>query len=171
MASGFPFEHVAPVLRDGHIIFGNLACVLSNNNFVKGRLSSLQLRGSPDSANGLKQAGFNVVSVTNNHSMDHGIEAFEETIETLRVRNIMPVGLIDSSGNCIPHVVQRAGVFLHWGNEYIQRPSPEQVRLAHTLIDNGADIISGHHPHCLQGIENYKSRLIVYSLGNFVFDY
>ncbi|MEN6350226.1 MAG: CapA family protein [Syntrophomonas sp.] len=60
-------------------------------------------------------------------------------------------------------------VSLHWGHEYYQYPSTEQVTIAHTLADAGADYIIGHHPHVIQGMENYKSTLIIYSLGNFFF--
>ena len=60
-------------------------------------------------------------------------------------------------------------VSLHWGYEYFKYPSPAQIELAHTLIDAGADIIVGHHPHCVQGIEKYKAGTIFYSLGNFFF--
>ena len=59
---------------------------------------------------------------------------------------------------------------LHWGDEFIAVPSPMQVALAHTVVDHGADIILGHHPHIVQGIERYKGAVIAYSLGNFVFD-
>ena len=59
---------------------------------------------------------------------------------------------------------------LHWGTELSEYPSPEQVALAHSLIDAGVDVILGHHPHVLQGIERYNSGLIFYSLGNFIFD-
>lgn len=59
---------------------------------------------------------------------------------------------------------------LHWGNEYICIPSPEQRNLAHTLIDGGADLIVGHHPHVIQPYERYKKGHILYSLGNFCFD-
>ena len=57
-------------------------------------------------------------------------------------------------------------VSLHWGIEYVFYPSPEQQKLARTLIDNGADLIIGHHPHVIQGIEKYNDKLIIYSLGN-----
>lgn len=58
---------------------------------------------------------------------------------------------------------------LHWGIEYFHLPSPEQIENARKLIDAGADIIIGHHPHTLQGIERYGDGIIAYSLGNFVF--
>lgn len=59
---------------------------------------------------------------------------------------------------------------LHWGNEYIHKPSMEQRNLAYKLIDAGADVIIGHHPHVIQPYERYKGGHIVYSLGNFCFD-
>jgi gamma-polyglutamate biosynthesis protein CapA len=61
-------------------------------------------------------------------------------------------------------------VSLHWGDEFIQRPSPADVSLAHAIIDGGADLIIGHHPHVLRGVERYGRGWIVYSLGNFVCD-
>lgn len=59
---------------------------------------------------------------------------------------------------------------LHWGEEFIQRPSGEQVRLGRNLIDAGAHVILGHHPHILQGVEKFRGRIIAYSLGDFIFD-
>lgn len=61
-------------------------------------------------------------------------------------------------------------ISLHWGNEYLPNPETWRVDLAHQLIDAGADIIHGHHPHVLQPIEIYKNKPIFYSLGNFIFD-
>jgi poly-gamma-glutamate synthesis protein (capsule biosynthesis protein) len=58
----------------------------------------------------------------------------------------------------------------HWGNEYLTWPSPGQVDLAHELIDKGVTIIIGHHPHVVQPVENYHGGIIIYSLGNFLFD-
>ncbi len=58
---------------------------------------------------------------------------------------------------------------LHWGYENIAYPSPQQIKIAHKLIDMGIDIIIGHHPHYLQGYEEYNDGLIFYSLGNFNF--
>jgi len=60
-------------------------------------------------------------------------------------------------------------ICLHWGVEYFHLPTPDQMENARHLIDAGADIVIGHHPHTLQGIERYKAGLIAYSLGNFVF--
>jgi len=61
-------------------------------------------------------------------------------------------------------------VSLHWGIENVPYPSPGQIGLAHKLVERGATLILGHHPHVIQGIEEYKNGLIAYSLGNFQFD-
>jgi gamma-polyglutamate biosynthesis protein CapA len=60
-------------------------------------------------------------------------------------------------------------VSVHWGIEY-SPANKRQEKWAHTLVDNGADIIVGHHPHVMQRIEVYKEKPIFYSLGNFIFD-
>jgi len=59
---------------------------------------------------------------------------------------------------------------IHWGNEYQSKNSKQQQELAYKIIDNGADLIIGHHPHVVQNFEKYKNKMIFYSLGNFVFD-
>jgi len=62
-------------------------------------------------------------------------------------------------------------LFLHWGEESDEKPARDQQALARKLIDAGADAIIGGHAHVTQTVEWYKDRPIVYSLGNFVFDY
>ena len=58
----------------------------------------------------------------------------------------------------------------HWGVEYAPKPTREQVKLAHAMIDAGADLVVGSHPHVPEPLEAYHGRWIAYSLGNFVFD-
>ena len=60
-------------------------------------------------------------------------------------------------------------VIFHWGNETETVPDTNQMTLGRLAIDKGADLVCGHHPHVLQGIETYKGKNIVYSLGNFCF--
>ena len=60
-------------------------------------------------------------------------------------------------------------VIFHWGNETETVPDSNQTTLGRIAIDEGADLVCGHHPHVLQGIETYKGKNIVYSLGNFCF--
>lgn len=61
-------------------------------------------------------------------------------------------------------------VSLHWGIEESHKVPPEQREFAHNILNDGADVILGHHPHQLQGIEMYNGKPIVYSMGNFIFD-
>ena len=60
-------------------------------------------------------------------------------------------------------------VIFHWGTERDAAPDSTQISLAHLAIDEGADLVCGHHPHVLQGMETYKGKNIAYSLGNFCF--
>ena len=61
-------------------------------------------------------------------------------------------------------------VSMHWGLDFTEYPLPLHMKYAQAMIDAGAHIILGHHPHCLQGIERYKHGIIAYSLGDFIFD-
>lgn len=78
----------------------------------------------------------------------------------------------ENSGGCVSyedlHKVQKdiekikktvdiVCVSLHWGHEYFSYPSPEQIEIAHQIIDFGCDIIIGHHPHMMQGVEKYNT--------------
>jgi hypothetical protein len=59
-------------------------------------------------------------------------------------------------------------VSIHWGHEYFNYPSPDQVSLGRLLLDSGATIVVGHHPHVPQGVERYGEGLVAHSLGNFL---
>jgi len=61
-------------------------------------------------------------------------------------------------------------VIPHWGTQYTHVPEASQRRVARAFADAGADVVVGGHPHITQGTESYNGHLIVYSLGNFVFD-
>jgi poly-gamma-glutamate synthesis protein (capsule biosynthesis protein) len=73
------------------------------------------------------------------------------------------IGVLTSQGKTVIASV-------HWGDELMDRPNPAQRRIAHQLVDAGASLVIGHHPHVVQGIEEIKSAIVAYSLGNFVFD-
>lgn len=86
----------------------------------------------------------------------HGVAPLKANIikqDILNIRNLVDVIIVS----------------LHWSYEGERYPLPSQRNLAHKTIDSGADLIIGHHPHVLQGIEHYKNGVIAYSLGNFAF--
>jgi poly-gamma-glutamate synthesis protein (capsule biosynthesis protein) len=89
----------------------------------------------------------------NEVSMGSGVEAYlQEGIESLRAQ-----GAVIVIACC------------HWGTEHVNYPEEYQTSLGRSCIDWGADLVLGHHPHVLQGIENYRGKWIVYSLANFCF--
>lgn len=214
--AAFAFEHVAPVFRDADLVFGNLECTLSETGMTSGDYKSIQMRGQASYLEGLKQAGFSVVNMANNHSMQHGKGPFAETVAMLRGAGIGAAGVAGADYHTsAPEVLEKNGlritflgyslrprqyfteepayaegqreqiladvraaraatdnvvVSLHWGDEFIERPSPDEQQLAHDIMDAGADLIIGHHPHVMRGVEKYGRGYIVYSLGNFVCD-
>jgi len=68
------------------------------------------------------------------------------------------------------HRAELVIVSIHWGEEFVQVPAERERRLARSMIDAGASIVVGHHPHVLREVEQYAKGLIAYSLGNFVGD-
>lgn len=78
-------------------------------------------------------------------------------------------GNVGEDVSALKKVVDVVIVNFHWGTERSHYPESYQVALAHSAIDAGADLVVGHHPHVLQGIERYKNGIIAYSLGNFIF--
>lgn len=95
--------------------------------------------------------------------LGYGDYGFKQNLMPLRPRvALADVAALSARVDCVV-------VSLHWGFEYAELPSPEQQRLARNLIDAGAAMVIGHHPHVVQGIEEYHKGLIAYSLGNFQF--
>ena len=220
------YRGFASVFSRSDVLFGNLECSLSERG-QKLLGKGIWLRASPDKAELLKEAGFSVLSLANNHILDYGNEALFDTIAFLEDECIGHVGagkdieaarkpeifkkgdtsigflaynefsyyfwsyqekrkfvaeedlpgtapmdlapIIDDVKE-LKSRVDLVAVSLHWGIEESNMETDEQRRIAHALIDAGADIIIGHHPHVLQGIEIYRDRPIFYSLGNYIFD-
>lgn len=78
---------------------------------------------------------------------------------------LLPARIRAAKANCNALVVS-----FHWGVEYMKQPTERQRELARLCIDNGADLILGHHPHVLQPVETYKGKPIAYSMGGFIWD-
>jgi poly-gamma-glutamate synthesis protein (capsule biosynthesis protein) len=80
------------------------------------------------------------------------------------------IGAVEADVRAARGVADLLVVILHAGTEYASEPSPDQVAVAHAALDAGADLVVGHHPHVTQTIERYGDGLIVYSLGDALFD-
>ncbi len=105
-----------------------------------------------------------VVSVVQKQDHTLALLAFQQLTYPLDVSRVLQT-IADASRDNDVVVVS-----MHWGEEYVTQPNEEIIALAHAMIEAGADVILGHHPHVLQPVELYKNKLIFYSLGNFIFD-
>lgn len=103
----------------------------------------------------------------------YGIDKMHEVTPTKNKPGILPIceDLIYDDILNVKDAVDLVFVSLHWGNENTPKIHPLSIKLAHKIIDSGADCILGHHPHVPKGIEIYKNKPIFYSFGNFVFGY
>ena len=215
---GYPYLEVKDVFKKSDAVIGNLECPITENSNPILKDKKLIFKADVENAAELKSAGFSILNLANNHSMDQGSEGLKSTISNLNKAGIMTVGagmnredaskpgFVKISGttagvlgfshfpaegyffsedkpdvaqvneNIKKHVIEAKSkcdflvVTLHWGREFNNYPSDYQIDLAHSLIENGADVVIGHHPHVLQGVEKFKGKLIFYSVGNFVFD-
>lgn len=139
-----------------------------------------------------------VLNIANNHILNYGIDGLSQTKNFLSENNIiyfpefstktvngvnfgflgydfitypkLPPESIISDVKKYDSSVDWLIVSIHWGNEYLPAAENWRVSLAHQLVDAGADIIHGHHPHVWQSYEIYQEKPIFYSFGNFIFD-
>jgi poly-gamma-glutamate synthesis protein (capsule biosynthesis protein) len=113
--------------------------------------------------NGIKAAVFSTVTLA--------LENFAYLPDSIGVCQAQPKQLAAAVANYKKqHPGEYIIVVLHWGIEFDKKPAVYQRIAAHALIDSGADVIIGHHPHVVQTHTTYKGKHIFYSLGNFVFD-
>jgi poly-gamma-glutamate synthesis protein (capsule biosynthesis protein) len=191
----YPFSGVFEVLAADDLTIANLETTLSS---ATSRIEApFVFAGKPEYAKILKEGSVEVVSVANNHSHDLGQKGHADTLRALEehgvgyfgyshidrrvIKGIEVVNLGYTGGRStirdamarVVKVNKRDDniviVSFHWGIEGINQPIDEQKILGKAAVDAGADLVLGHHPHVLQGIDTYKGRQIVYSLGNFVF--
>ena len=193
--------------KEDDLWIGNFEGVASNVSANRD-IYAKAFRVEPDALRKLHH--LDIYGFANNHAMEHGPEAYRETIKALESYGSKVFGQKDARTIAFEHQGRKCTItgmclriedskfeplywynpeykeieeeiakqpadafkilFVHWGNEYINRPSAAQKKFAHWLIDVGFDLIIGMHPHVLQGYEDYKSGRIYYSLGNFVFD-
>lgn len=206
IANGFdPFRKINR--KAGDIWIGNFEGVASNVT-DKVEFAGEVFRVQPKVLQKLNH--FNMYGFANNHAMQHGKEAYQQTFDAIcsygskcfgankqrsviikhQGKTVSLTGMclriddftdepsywynpeykeIEKELNSLPNDAFKV-LYIHWGNEYINRPSSAQKKFAHWLIDIGFDLIIGMHPHVLQGYEEYNGKYIFYSLGNFVFE-
>ncbi len=222
--TGEPFDEVRSWLHAADLVVGNLESVLAENRAARGHgpgnaAAEFVLHAPASAVVGLKEAGFRILGLANNHALDLGAEGLEETASHLEAVGIAAVGagltqedalrpvFRDVKGvrlaflalSAVPDArVDRQDVgwvpakwnqgrataavataknrahavlvSMHWGYEYQTIVDPAQRDAAGALLEAGADLVIGHHPHVVQALEVQGGQVVAYSLGNFVFD-
>lgn len=215
----YPYSAIKEEIIKGDIAFANLECPLTDSGSAVLKRPELVFKGNKLNGAALKGAGFDILNLANNHTMDQGRKGLEDTIKVLESSGIRALGAGRTRSEARKPVFMQKGkirigflgysdfppegymydegkadvarpdmkllgdevkaaaeqcdflvVSFHWGKEFDSYPSDRQREMAHAAIEKGAGLIIGHHPHVLQSVEEYKGKLIFYSLGNFVFD-
>ena len=151
----------AKILSSGAVEAANLA---NNHSFDYGKKSYEDTIAALE-AEGISSFGYERTAVMDIKGVKVGFAGVYELAKHIDCKQ----DLLDNIASLKEQGAQLIIVSFHWGQEKENIPNNVQVELAHTAIDNGADLVLGHHPHVLQGIEEYKGKNIVYSLGNFCF--
>lgn len=151
----------AKILTAGAVETANLA---NNHSFDYGKKSYEDTITALE-AEGISSFGYERTAVMDIKGVKVGLAGVYELAEHIDCKQ----DLLDNIASLKEQGAQIIIVSFHWGQEKENVPSDVQVELAHAAVDNGADLVLGHHPHVLQGIEEYKGKNIVYSLGNFCF--
>ena len=190
------FKNVKKVFSKDDLTIVNFEGTLTNSN--SRAIKTYTFKGPAKYAKILKNGSVEVVTLANNHTMDFGNTGFTDTKKTLKknqisycigntiaYKNVKGVKIAFIGFNALSGVTEqqvkntidkakkkKAKIIIasfHWGIEKEYYPEARQKTLGRCAISSGASLVLGHHPHRLQGIEKYKGRYIVYSLGNFCF--
>lgn len=191
----YPFQKTASFLQSADLTFINLESPFYNNCPITNE--GMKFCADPKAIEGLAFAGIDIANLANNHISNYGLEGVNLTKKLLQENTIDPLedkliiktirgtkfGFLgfnltsDYQEQKILETIKTAKpkvdlliISFHWGIEYAKRPTAKQIELAHQVIEAGANLIIGHHPHVIQKTEDYQGGKIVYSLGNFVFD-
>lgn len=191
------FAGVYEILNNDDLTIANLegtftdATVRANKRFT--------FKGPSNYTDILLSGSVEAVNLANNHTYDYLNQGYEDTIEALDETTLKYFGngiysIIEVNGKTIGlcgikgwdktsacKEIDNAMAYFyecntdleifsfHWGEERVYKQNSTQEAIARYAVDAGADLVLGHHPHVLQGIEEYNGKYIVYSLGNFVF--
>lgn len=219
-----PFRRVRSILRRADLLVGNLESVITTRGARQAK--KYTFRAPARGARALRDGGFDVVGLANNHALDFGRIGLKDTLTNLRRVDVRAMGAgRDLASARAPVIVSRHGlriafldradarldspewphlhweatarrsglayarprelradvraarkladvvvVMLHSGREYATSPTRSQRRVVEAALDGGAAVVVSSHPHVLQRGRRMGSRVVAWSLGNFVFD-
>ena len=189
------FDNVRDVFEADDLTIVNLEGPLTDVGMARTE-TSFCFKGKPEYVKILMGSSVELCNMANNHSRDFGIKGLKRTAEVLdwagigycgyskiyatQIKGVRICALGYDKWNCsredilntVAAVRQNCDILIvnmHWGKELNYSALPEQSSLGHAIIDAGADLVIGTHPHVYGGVELYKGKYIVYSLGNFCF--
>lgn len=191
------FKNAVPIFEKDDITIVNLETTFTNAQARADK--TFTFKAQPEFAKALNLGSIEGVNISNNHTHDFLDKGFNDTIETLKQYNINYFGegnrwikevkgvkfgflgyqgwnnndkFMDKLKKDIGELKDQGCIVVinfHWGEEGRYYPNSTQKSIARYAVDQGADLIIGHHPHVVQGLEKYKDKIICYSLGNFCF--
>ena len=190
----YPFKNAVDILNKDDLTLVNFEGTLTDSTAP--REKEFTFKGPADYVNILKLGSVEAVNLANNHSYDYwdtGLKDTENTLDTagilwsldasysiyeadgvkIGMAGFVFPGSLDPIYSAIDSLRSQGCeiviISVHAGVERMYEPEAAQVDMAHAIIDYGADIYVGHHPHRLQPIEYYNGKYILYSLSNFTF--
>lgn len=199
MANGYSYfmKNVKEIFEADDLTIANLEGPLTTRGVAKEK--EFAIRGLPNYTAILKAGSIETVNLANNHTYDYGDIGYTDTVTALKKEEIgyfgedvtyfttvndIKVAILGAKGwasnqsvkNTLKKRIDQAKkqadliiVEFHWGIEREHYPNSTQQDLAKYVIDQGAHLVLGSHPHVIQGIGSYKNANIVYSMGNFCF--
>ena len=197
----FAMKNIRDILMADDLTIINFEGTLTESTYIPAskRENQFLFSAPPSYVDMLTENGIEAAALENNHVLDHGQEAWDETKEHLSDAGVVwsgdgEIGVIEVKGiqiamlsylcidryselwDRVPADIAAAKeqypiviVNFHWGNEKEYSPTNNQVKMGRLAVDSGADLVLGHHSHRIQPIEQYKGVYICYSLGNFCF--
>lgn len=196
MDFSYLFKNVSSYLKKDDLTIANLETTFTNATIKNPK--TFNFKAPPSYVKSLTLGSIEAVNISNNHIYDYKKKGYNDTKKTLEQEKINYFGegtiwkttiknkkfaflgyrgweeninfdKLKSEITQLKSEEYTVIISFHWGVERQYHPIEFQKKLAHFCIDNGADLIIGHHPHVLQGIETYKGKYICYSLANFCF--
>jgi len=192
----YPFMNVSNYLSTADFVFANLESpiILDCPRFEHGYTFCTDSK----MVEGLVSSGIDVVNLANNHILNFGKEGLEDTKKYLYNSNISYTGIgnlvireientsfgflgfdftvnipTEEDWSVIKESDSKVDVLIigvHWGEEYKEKANNNQRAWAKKMVESGADVVSGHHPHWVEDYEYIDGKPVFYSLGNFIFD-
>ena len=194
----WPFSSLTSLFEEDDLTVINLECTIKDDSTGEDLKKAWRFRGLPSYVEILNSGGIDAVNIANNHTIDYGDEGYKSTLQALNekimyfgnsinvIKEIKGVkfgfgGCRETTYRSDPGIIERDIAELrqngadyiiyqcHWGVEYSANHNVLQEAMARTCQRAGADLVIGHHPHVVQGIDWIDNMPVIYSIGNLMF--